>query len=121
MVRVTCRNVMGFCLIACQYAPFDMLGAALDDRAVRLRQARSRWRASGYARSNALAPGVAWCWLMSAWMTACGCPWEDLPAALARAAHVRAVLTARLRPAGRMLTSLPGTPHLIPPHRRSRP
>ena len=43
-----------------------------------------------------VGPGPAWCWLTPAGMAATGHPWPARPPALARLAHIRAVLAARL-------------------------
>jgi hypothetical protein len=103
MIRLTARDVTGLCLAAEQYAaPYDLLAAALGARPDRLRGIAGRWRKAGYAATGILAPGPAWCWLTPAGMAACGYPWEARPPALARLAHIRAVLAARL-----WLTSTP--------------
>ncbi len=78
-------------------APYDLLGTALRVTPDRLRGIVARWRTAGYARTQVLAPGPSWCWLTPAGMTACGYPWEARPPALARLAHIRAVLAARMR------------------------
>lgn len=97
LIRLTTRDTTGLCLVAEQYAaPYDLLAAALRTRPARLRAITARWRTAGYARTQVLAPGPAWCWLTPAGMTACGYPWQPAPPALARLAHIRAVLVARL-------------------------
>jgi hypothetical protein len=97
LIRLTARDITGLCLTAEQYAaPYDLLAAALGTGPDRLRGIAARWRAAGYARTQVLAPGPSWCWLTPAGMTACGYPWEARPPALARLAHIRAVLAARL-------------------------
>jgi len=97
LIRITSRDATGLCLAAEHYAaPYDLLGAALAAPPARLRAIIARWRAAGYARTQVLAPGPAWCWLTPAGMTACGYPWQASPPALARLAHIRAVLAARL-------------------------
>jgi hypothetical protein len=97
LIRLTGRDITGLCLTAEHYAaPYDLLGAALTARPARLRAIVARWRAAGYARTQVLAPGPAWCWLTPAGMTACGYPWQASPPALARLAHIRAVLAARM-------------------------
>lgn len=97
LIRLTGRDITGLCLTAEQYAaPYDLLAAALGTRPARRRAITARWRAAGYARTQVLAPGPAWCWLTAAGMTACGYPWQPTPPALARLAHIRAVLAARM-------------------------
>lgn len=97
LIRLTSRDITGLCLIAEQYAaPYDLLAAALAAPPARLRAITARWRAAGYARTQVLAPGPAWCWLTPAGLAACGYPWQPAPPALARLAHIRAVLAARL-------------------------
>lgn len=97
LIRLTSRDIAGLCLAAEQYAaPYDLLGTALGVRPARLRAITARWRNAGYARTQVLAPGPAWCWLTPAGMTACGYPWQATPPALARLAHIRAVLAARM-------------------------
>jgi len=56
----------------------------------------SRWRHAGYAQTGTLGPGPTWCWLTPAGMAACGLAYPARPPALARLAHIRAVLAARL-------------------------
>ncbi len=97
LIRLTGRDVTGLCLVAEQYAaPYDLLGAALGVRPARLRAITARWRHAGYAQTQVLAPCPAWCWLTPAGMNACGYPWQARPPALARLAHIRAVLAARI-------------------------
>jgi hypothetical protein len=97
LIRLTSRDTTGLCLTAEQYAaPYDLLATALATPPARLRAITARWRNAGYARTQVLAPGPAWCWLTPAGMTACGYPWQATPPALARLAHIRAVLAARL-------------------------
>lgn len=103
LIRLTSRDTTGLCLTAEHYAaPYDLLAAALNTPPARLRAITARWRRAGYARTQILAPGPAWCWLTPAGITACGYPWQPRPPALARLAHIRAVLAARL-----WLTSAP--------------
>ena len=97
LIRITRRDTAGLCLVAEQYAaPYDLLGTALGAQPARLRQVVARWRRAGYARTQVLAPGPAWCWLTPAGTAACGYPWHADPPAFALLAHVRAVLAARL-------------------------
>ena len=56
----------------------------------------ARWRRAGYAATGRLGPGPAWCWLTPAGMAAAGLGYPATRPALARLAHIRAVLAARL-------------------------
>ncbi|MGH3289578.1 MAG: hypothetical protein ACRDPD_33695, partial [Streptosporangiaceae bacterium] len=49
----------------------------------------------GYAETGPLGTGPAWCWLTPAGMTATGLGYPATRPALARLAHIRAVLAAR--------------------------
>ena len=96
-VRLSGRDVAGLLLCAEHYAaPYDLLALALAVRPARLRGVVARWRAAGYAQTGTLGPGPAWCWLTGAGMAACGLGYPARPPALARLAHIRAVLAARL-------------------------
>ncbi len=96
-IRLTGRDIAGLLLCAEQYAaPYDLLAAALAVRPARLRGIVARWRGAGYAATGTLGPGPAWCWLTGAGMAACGLGYPVRPPALARLAHIRAVLAARL-------------------------
>jgi hypothetical protein len=97
MVRLSGRDVSGLMLCAEQYgAPYDLLAGALDVQPARLRGITARWRTAGYAQTGRLGPGPAWCWLTPQGMTACGLRYPATRPALARLAHIRAVLAARL-------------------------
>jgi hypothetical protein len=96
-VRLTGRDVSGLLLTAEHYAaPYDLLAAALAVQPARLRGITARWRSAGHAATGTLGTGPAWCWLTPAGMAACGLPYPARPPALARLAHIRAVLAARL-------------------------
>ena len=96
-VRLTGRDVTGLILCAEQYgAPYDLLAAALNVRADRLRAVVARWRHAGYAATGTLTAGPAWCWLTPAGMTVTGLAYPASRPALSRLAHIRAVLAARL-------------------------
>ncbi|WP_300612919.1 hypothetical protein, partial [Trebonia sp.] len=93
----TLRIMTGLLLCAEHYAaPYDLLAAALAVHPARLRGIVARWRAAGYAQTGTLGPDPAWCWLTSAGMAGCGLAYPARPPALARLAHIRAVLAARL-------------------------
>jgi hypothetical protein len=96
-VRLQQRDLDGLLLCAEHYvAPYDLLAQALAVPPARVRAVAARWRAAGYAVTGVLGPGPAWCWLTPAGMSACGHPWPARIPSLARLAHVRAVLAARL-------------------------
>ena len=91
------RDIDGLILCAEHYgAPYDLLAAALGAQPARLRGITARWRRAGYAATGRLGPGPAWCWLTPAGMTAAGLGYPATRPALARLAHIRAVLAARL-------------------------
>ena len=77
-------------------APYDLLAAALNTQPARLRGITARWRRAGYAATGRLGPGPAWCWLTPGGMTATGFAYPATRPSLARLAHIRAVLAARL-------------------------
>jgi hypothetical protein len=74
----------------------DHLAAALGVSEQRARRTAARWRARRYAQSARLGPGGPWTWLTRAGLTACGLPYAAAPPALARLAHIRAVVAVRL-------------------------
>jgi hypothetical protein len=77
-------------------APYDLLGTALGVEPVRLRGIVARWRRAGFADTGRIGPGPAWCWLTPHGMEAVGFGYPAGPPRLARLAHLRAVLAARL-------------------------
>ena len=96
-VKISQRDIDGLVLCAEHGgAPYDLLAAALAVQPARLRAIVARWRRGGYAETGALGPGPAWCWLTPAGMTAAGLPYPAAQPPLARLAHLRAVLAARL-------------------------
>ena len=104
VVRLGQRDIDGLILCAEHYgAPYDLLAAALGAQPARLRGITARWRRAGYAATGRLGPGPAWCWLTPAGMTAAGFGYPATRPSLARLAHIRAVLAARL-----WLPGLPG-------------
>ncbi len=72
----------------------------------RHRAIMARWRGAGLAATGRLTEGPWWCWLTPPGMRQVGYPWEAAPPPLARLAHIRAVLAARmwLESAPRMAT-----------------
>jgi hypothetical protein len=96
-VRLGRRDIDGLILCAEQYgAPYDLLAGALGAQPARLRGIIARWRRAGLAATGRLGPGPAWCWLTPAGMNAAGLGYPATRPALARLAHIRAVLAARL-------------------------
>jgi len=55
-----------------------------------------RWRRAGYAQTARLGPGPAWCWLTRSGLAVTGQRYAPARPALARLAHIRAVLAIRL-------------------------
>ena len=97
VVRFGQRDITGLTLCAEHYgAPYDLLAAALGAQPARLRAITARWRQAGYAATGRLGPGPGWCWLTPAGMDAAGFGYRAGPPSLARLAHIRAVLAARL-------------------------
>ena len=96
-VRLGRRDIDGLIMCAEHYgAPYDLLAAALAAQPARLRAITARWRRAGYAATGRLGPGPAWCWLTPAGMDAAGFGYPARRPPLARLAHIRAVLAARL-------------------------
>jgi hypothetical protein len=96
-VQFTSRDIAGLVLAGGMYgAPYDLLAAALGVRAARLRGITCRWRKAGLAQTGRIGPGPAWCWLTPAGMRAAGLRFPARRPPLARLAHIRAVLAARL-------------------------
>ena len=97
VVRLGRRDIDGLILCAEHYgAPYDLLASALGAQPARLRGIVARWRRAGYAATGRLESGPAWCWLTPGGMTATGLGYPATRPALARLAHIRAVLAARL-------------------------
>jgi hypothetical protein len=95
-VRLSDRDITGLVLCGEHYgAPYDLLAAALTVRPDRLRGIVARWRRAGYAATGTLGPGPAWCWLTPAGMAVTGLGFPATRPALARLAHIRAVLAVR--------------------------
>ena len=77
-------------------APYDLLALRLGVTEARLRGVVARWRNAGLAATGRLTEGPFWCWLTPAGMRHVGYGWEAAPPPLARLAHIRAVLAARI-------------------------
>jgi hypothetical protein len=96
-VRLSQRDIDGLLLCGEHYgAPYDLLAAALRVQPDRMPAITARWRQAGYVATGRLGPGPAWCWLTRSGMTATGLGFPAARPALARLAHVRAVLAVRL-------------------------
>ena len=119
------RDIDGLLLCGEHYGvPYDLLADAVRVQSKKqLEKILARWRRAGYAATGRLGPGPAWCWLTPAGMTATGFGYPATRPALARLAHIRAVLAApRWLAAGLSLGGRPGvvafrTPHCVPPSR----
>jgi hypothetical protein len=77
-------------------APYDLLAMRAGTSEIRLRGIVARWRNAGLAATGQLSQGPSWCWLTPAGMRQVGHKWEAAPPALARLAHIRATLAARM-------------------------
>jgi hypothetical protein len=95
--KLTDRDITGLTLLGDQYgAPVDLLADALGVREDRLRGILSRWRRAGWAETGPLGKGPALCWLTPAGMRLLGLGYSAREPSVARLAHIRAVLAARL-------------------------
>ena len=74
----------------------DHLAAVLGVGEPRARAITAKWRERRYAESARLGPGGPWTWLTRSGLAACGLPYAPAPPALARLAHIRAVVAVRL-------------------------
>jgi hypothetical protein len=93
----TGRDGAGLVFVGEMYGvQLDHLAAVLGLGEPRARAIAARWRARRYAESARLGPGGPWTWLTRAGLGACGLPYAPVPPALARLAHVRAVVAVRL-------------------------
>ncbi len=98
------RDVAGLLFTAEMYGvQLDQLAVRLALSEVRVRALAARWREQGYAESARLGPGRPWVWLTRDGLRACGLPYRQVPPALARLAHLRAVTAVRMA-----LESAPG-------------
>jgi hypothetical protein len=96
-VQFTGRDIAGLVLAGDMYGvPYDLLANALGVKAARLRGITCRWRKAGLADTGRIGPGPAWCWLTTAGMRAADLKFPARRPPLARLAHIRAVLAARL-------------------------
>jgi hypothetical protein len=96
-IRLQARDVTGLITLAEMYAaPYDLLAARLATPEKLLRSVVGRWRAAGLAATGRLTDGPFWCWLTPAGMRHVGYQWEAARPPLARLAHVRASLAARI-------------------------
>ncbi len=91
------RDAAGLLFAAEMYGvQLDHLAAVLGVSEARARAIAARWRARRYAESARLGPGPPWTWLTRAGLAACGLRYTAAPPALARLAHLRAVVAVRL-------------------------
>jgi hypothetical protein len=96
-IRLTTRDGAGLITVAEMYAaPYDLLAQRLAVSDKQLRHITGRWRDAGLAATGRLSEGPQWCWLTPAGMRQVGHGWDAAPPPLARLAHIRAVLSARL-------------------------
>jgi hypothetical protein len=96
-IRLSQRDIDGLLLTGEHYgAPYDLLAGALRVHPDGLIKVARRWRRTGYVATGRLGPGPGWCWLTREGMTATGLGFPATRPALARLAHIRAVLAARL-------------------------
>jgi hypothetical protein len=96
-VRLSDRDVAGLLLAGDMYgAPYDLMASFLGVAPARLRGVVARWRRAGYAQTARLGPGPAWCWLTRPGLAVTGQRYAPARPALARLAHIRAVLAVRL-------------------------
>jgi hypothetical protein len=96
-VRLGERDVAGLLMCGDMYGgPYDLLASFLGVQPARLRGIVARWRGAGYAATGRLGPGPAWCWLTRSGLAVTGQHYAHARPALARLAHIRAVLAIRL-------------------------
>src|SRR5258708_9402430 len=90
-------SAAGLVFVAEMYGvQLDQLAAVLGVSEPQARAVAARWRARRHAESARLGPGGPWTWLTRAGLVACGLPYAPTPPALARLAHIRAVIAVRL-------------------------
>jgi hypothetical protein len=91
------RDLAGLVFVAEMYGvQLDHLAAVLGMGEPRARTIAARWQARRYAESARLGPGRPWTWLTRTGLAACGLRYTPAPPALARLAHIRAVVAVRL-------------------------
>lgn len=91
------RDTAGLLFTAEMYGvQLDQLAAVLGVGEARARAVAARWRDQRFAESARLGPGGPWTWVTRAGLTACGLRYAAAPPALARLAHIRAVVAVRL-------------------------
>jgi hypothetical protein len=91
------RDIAGLLFTAEMYGvQLDQLAAVLGTGEARARAVAARWRGLGYAESARLGPGGPWTWLTRAGLARCGLRYTPAAPALARLAHIRAVVAVRL-------------------------
>jgi hypothetical protein len=96
-IQLSQRDIDGLLLCGEHWgAPYDLLAAALRVNPERLPAIVARWRRAGYVATGRFGPGPAWCWLTRDGMTATGLGFPANRPALARLAHIRAVLAVRI-------------------------
>ncbi len=96
-IRLSQRDIDGLLLCGEHWgAPYDLLAAALRVDPERLPAIVARWRRAGYVATGRFGPGPAWCWLTRDGMAATGLGFPANRPALARLAHIRAVLAVRI-------------------------
>src|SRR5258708_30054058 len=101
-------SAAGLVFVAEMYGvQLDQLAAVLGVSEPQARAVAARWRARRHAESARLGPGGPWTWLTRAGLVACGLPYAPTPPALARLAHIRAVIAVRL--------ALGSSPRYAPP------
>jgi hypothetical protein len=101
VIKLSQLDIDAFLLCAEHYAaPDDLLAEALGVGRIRLNNLMFRWRRGGYIATARLGPGPLWCWLTRDGMAATGLGFPAARPALARLAHSRAVLAARVWLAG---------------------
>ena len=91
------RDIDGLLLCGEHYAaPYDLLATALRVHPSRFPAIAARWRRTGYVATGRLGQGPRWCWLTRDGMAATGLGFPAARPALARLAHIRAVLAVRI-------------------------
>jgi len=91
------RDIDGLLLCGEHYAaPYDLLATTLRVHPSRFPAIAARWRRTGYVATGRLGQGPRWCWLTRDGMAATGLGFPAVRPALARLAHIRAVLAVRI-------------------------